>query len=337
LILVTGASGFLGTHLLKALAHQPLPVRALYNSRMPAYSAPHVTWQSCDLLDIFAVEEVMKGVTKVYNCAAIVSFDPRDHRRMIDANTQASANVVNVMLEQGVGRLLHVSSIAALGRGMVSQSDENALISEETYWEDSKYNSAYAISKNNAEMEVWRGIAEGLNAVIVNPSVILGEGDWSRGSAHLMEIVYNEFPWYTSGVGGWVDVQDVVRAMMMLMDADVQEQRFILNQGNYGFAEMFTKMALALNRKPPFKKASKWMTELLWRVMLLKSRLQKKESTITKETARTAQSKCYYDNSKLLKQFPSFGYTPIDVTISRMAQSFLRDKKLVDIKMPQHP
>lgn len=328
MILVTGASGFLGKHLLQALAQQPLPVKALYNSRKPDYTLPNVTWHACDLLDIFSVEEVLQDITQVYHCAAIVSFDSRDHKRMIDANTQATANIVDALLDKGYGRMIHVSSIAALGRAVAMEGNEQAIISEETHWEDSKNNSAYAISKYNSEMEVWRGIAEGLDAAIVNPSVILGEGEWSRGSAHLMEIVYDEFAWYTDGINGWVDVRDVAKAMVLLMQSEITEQRFILNVGNFGFKEVFTKMAIALKRKPPHKKASKWMTEILWRMMLLKSRIKNTESTITKETARTAQTKSYYENSKFLNEFSGFKYTDMDATIERMAQAFLKDKGL---------
>ena len=162
----------------------------------------------CDLLDIYEVEEAMQGITDVYHCAAIVSFQPADKEKMLHFNVESTANIVNEALEQDIRKLVFVSSVAALGRSEVTKE-----ITEEEQWEESKYNSRYGLSKHMAEMEVWRGIGEGLNAVIVNPGIILGEGNWDEGSARLMKVVYKEFPFYTQGINGWVDVKDVVKAM----------------------------------------------------------------------------------------------------------------------------
>lgn len=320
LILVTGASGFLGRHLLQGLAMQPLPVRALYHSHKPEIHYPNVTWQQADLLDIFAVEEAMTGITKVYHCAAIVSYDPRKNDQMIQENVTGTTHVVNAALEAGVEKLIHVSSIAALGRAV--SGDQS--VTEETHWEESKNNSAYAESKFRSEMEVWRAMAEGLNAAIINPGIIIGEGDWTKGSAKLMQIVYDEFPWYTPGATAWADVKDVVHAMILLMNSDISEERYIISGGNFSYKEVFTKMARAMDRKPPHKLASAWMTEIVWRIELLKSRLRRKEATITKDSARTARMKYYYDNSKFLAQFPQFQYHSLEDTIQRMADAFLK-------------
>jgi dihydroflavonol-4-reductase len=320
LILVTGASGFLGQHLLHALAHQPLPVLGLYNSRIPGFSAPNITYKQCDLLDPYAIEDRMKGVTRVYHCAAIVSFDPSFKKKMIEGNVTATAHVVNAALEAGVDRLLHVSSVAALGRTL---HNGEAFINEETHWEESKANSAYAESKYLSEMEVWRAMAEGLNAVIVNPSLILGEGDWERSSAKLIQIVAKEFPWYTVGINGWVDAKDVAAAMVLLMNSDISDERFIISCGNFSYRDIFTKMAKALNTRAPYREASPFMTEIVWRAELFKSRLANKEATISKDSARAAQAKCFYDNDKFLKAFPDFQYQDMDATIQRMAKAFM--------------
>ena len=320
MILVTGASGFLGRHLLEALTQQSLPILGLYNSRLSEVHFPNLTWKQCDLLDPFAIEDCMKGVTHVYHCAAIVSFDPALKNKLIEENVAATANVVNAAMEANVQKLIHVSSVAALGRTL--QNGEVA-IGEETHWEESKENSAYAESKYLAEMEVWRAMAEGLNAAVVNPGIILGEGDWTKGSAKLMQIVYDEFPWFTNGINSWVDVKDVVAAMVLLMDSDVSDERFIISGGNFSYKDIFTKMANALNRRPPFKEASPFMTEIVWRAELFKSRLANTEATITKESARTAQNKCFYSSDKFQKQFSEFEFHNMDETILRMANVFL--------------
>ncbi|MCB0698195.1 MAG: NAD-dependent epimerase/dehydratase family protein [Chitinophagales bacterium] len=325
IVLVTGGSGFLGSRLVSYLSYHGAEVRALYHNTPPSaeqQQLPGVAWQQCDLLDVYDVEQVFDGVSEVYHCAAIVSFNKADRQRLIQANVESTANLVNQALENGIRKMVHVSSIAALGRGDVSNK-----ITEEQQWEESKYNSVYAQSKYYAEMEVWRGMAEGLNGVIVNPAVILGEGNWDKGSASLLKVVYNEFPYYTGGVNGWVDVDDVVRAMYMLMNSDINDERFIVCEGNYSYKELFTMMAEHMGRKPPSRKAGKFLSALVWRFSVLKSMFTGKPSTITKETASTAQRVVYYDNSRLLNMLPGFGYTPMKQTVKRISEAFLKEKQ----------
>lgn len=324
MILVTGASGFLGTHLLAELIPLSIPIRALYHKHRPEWNHPNVEWYACDLLDSCAVADALKGVDTVFHCAAIVSFDHKDQHRVVEHNRTATAHLVDEALDAGVHRLVHVSSIAALGRALTHTDP----ITEETHWQESSNNSAYAIGKYYAEMEVWRGMAEGLNAVIINPGIILGEShNWDEGSAALIKTAYNELAWYTEGVNGWVDVKDVARAMVSLMNSHITEERFILTEGNHTYKDIFTLMAGALGKKAPYRKAGKWASGMLWRLMALKRLFTGKRSNITRETARTAQAKCFYDNSKWLQAMPEFNFTPIQDTIQRMAGTFLQMHK----------
>jgi dihydroflavonol-4-reductase len=320
MVLVTGASGFLGQHLVRQLATQNIPIRALYHNNSPCeelLQLPNVSWVQCDLLDVVEVEQAFSNIQEVYHCAAKVSFDAADKYLIQKTNAHSTANVVNAALEANIRKLLFVSSIATLGRANLDKP-----LSENDYWEESKNNSAYARSKYLSEMEVWRGMAEGLIAVIVNPAVILGTGDWEQGSARLMKVVDNEFPFYTEGLNGWVDVKDVVNAMLMLMKSDICEERFILCEGNHSYKEIFTLMAHALGKKPPHIKAPKWATSLLWRWNVLRKLFTGKSATLTKETTRTAQVKCYYNNSKFLNAFPEFKYSSIKDTIFGMARDY---------------
>jgi nucleoside-diphosphate-sugar epimerase len=325
MILVTGASGFLGRHLVQYLSATNQRVRAIYHNNAPddaLRSLPGTEWLQCDLLDVFAIEQAFEDIEEVYHCAAIVSFNPSDSAVMLHFNVESTAAIVNECLDRGIKKLVYVSSVAALGRNSAVTE-----INEEVEWEESNLNSAYGISKYMAEMEVWRGIGEGLNAVIVNPGIILGEDNWEKGSARLMKIVYKEFPFYTKGVNGWVDVLDVVKAMYMLMDSDIHSERFILTSGNFSYKEVFTIMAHALNKKPPHIYAAPWLTNLIWRLNSIKYSVTGKGRTITKETARNAQSVSKYNNDKLLKALPSFSYTPISNTVGRMAPVFLNEVK----------
>ena len=325
MILVTGASGFVGQYLVRALSARGEAVRALYHNNMPKpaeLALPGIEWKKADLLDIYDVEEVMQGVTHIYHCAAIVSFQQKLQEKMLHFNPESTANIVNQALTQGIKKMVYLSSVAAIGR----PESSNKEITEAEEWGESKYNSAYGISKYMAEMEVWRGIGEGLGAVIVNPGIILGAGDWGKGSAGLMKVAWNQFPFYTNGVTGWVDVEDVVTVLVQLMQADVEAERYILCSGNYSFRNIFTLMAGALQRKPPFMYASPFVTGLVWRYGKLQNMLGI-DAVITRETARNAHSISLYNNQKIHTILPEFDYTPIEVTIKKMAKVFLENYK----------
>ena len=324
MILVTGASGFLGQHLIRHLAGKGLAIRALYHAHKPVGDVaqlPGIEWQCRDLLDIYDVAEAMEGITHIYHCAAIVTFDARKRHQMLHFNPGSTAHLVDEALERGIEKMVHISSIAALGRSV-----ENKTITEEEEWGESAYNSAYGLSKYLAEAEVWRGIGEGLNAAILNPGIILGAGDWDKGSAQLMSVVDREFPFYTHGVNGWVDVADVVRASELLMRSDISAERFILSAGNYSFREVFSAMAAALQKKAPHIYAGPLMTGIVWRLNVLKSRITGKGTAITRETSANAHALSYYDNSKFLQSFPDFRYTSLPETIGEMARIFTAQK-----------
>lgn len=326
LILVTGASGFLGQHLVQRLSQEGEPVRAIYHNTPPSAllkNLSNITWQQADLLDVYDVQEIMRDVKQVYHCAAIVSFDAKDKNDLLHVNIETTTNVVNAALDAGVEKMVYVSSVASLGRSVTDKE-----ITEDTEWEESPHNSTYSKSKYFAEMEVWRSMAEGLNTVVINPGIILGEGDWEKGSAKLIQTADEEFPYYTEGINAFVDVKDVVNIALMVMNSDVIEERFIVSAGNFSYKEIFTLMADALQKKPPHIRANKFLTGLVWRWSVLKSFFTKEQPTITKETATTAQKKAYYNNEKLLNAFPSFAYRPMKETIDRMAKQYLADKNL---------
>ncbi len=319
MILVTGASGLVGLHLIKFLSTKHKEIRALYRSKIPDFlpgTLPEaIEWVQCDILDIQKLEDCFANITHVYHCAAIVSYDARMRDSMMEINIEGTANVVNLCIEKNIEKLVYVSSISAIGK-----ENADTLISEKTIWSTTECTpTQYAISKQKAEMEVWRGIAEGLCAVIVNPSVILGEGDVNKSSTNLFQIVHDEFPYYTLGGTGWVDVKDVVSAMVLLMESNIEQERFILSAGNYTYKEIFDKMAIAMHKKGPSKFASRWMTEIVWRIAYLKSIVTGKTATITKETARNAHEINTFDQGKLLKILPNFKYENIDLTIQRVA------------------
>ncbi len=319
-VLVTGSAGLVGNELVNQLLDKGFRVKAIYNSTKLSISHPDLETVQCDILDVVRLEEIMEGITQVYHCAAIVSFDPKDKYRVLKMNVEGTTNVVNACIDASVKKLVHVSSVAALGRIRNGQT-----VTEKMNWTPETSNSVYGKSKYFGELEVWRGLAEGLKTVIVNPSIILGADNWETGSTALFKTVYNEFKWYAEGVSGFVDVRDVANAMILLMNSDISGQRYILNSECISYKELFFSIAKCFGKKPPPKKVTPFLAEIAWRIEALKTLVSGKKHLLTKETARTAQSKIYYDNSKILKALPGFEFIQIKDTIERTCK-ILKEK-----------
>ena len=310
---VTGASGLVGSHLIQSLVSKGEAVRALYRNSIPHFKGSEkVEWVKGDILDVVSLDYAIQGITKVYHCAAIVSFSPKQAGVMLQANIEGTANIVNACIEKKIQKLVYVSSVAALGR-----IREDAPVDETMNWTPETSNSVYGKSKYLAEMEVWRGMGEGLNVAIVNPVIILGAGDWNKGSSEIFKSAYDEFPWYTNGVSGFVDVMDVIDAMQLLMHSDVHGQRYIISGSNVQYKEVFTHIANAFGKKPPHKQVTPLLAAIVWRLEAVKGWLTGKTPLLTKETAATAQAVVHFDNTKFLKAFPSFSYRKLEETINR--------------------
>ena len=309
-ILVTGGSGLVGNELITQLLDAGERVTVIQHASSIHISHPNLSILQCDILDVLLLEEIMQDITHVYHAAALVSYSPKDKKQLLKINVEGTANVVNACINNHVQKLVHVSSVAALGR--IRNGEQ---VSEKMNWTEETSNSIYGKSKYYGELEVWRGAAEGLQVVIVNPSLIFGGTNWESGSSAIFKKAYEEFPWYTNGVTGIVDVRDVARAMIALMKSDITSERFILNGENLSYKDIFTTIANGFDKKPPSKKVTPFLAEIVWRMEAIKSRITNKKSLLTKETARTAQAKVYFDNQKILKALPQFHFTNIKDTI----------------------
>lgn len=316
MILVTGATGFLGAELVKQLAGQGITVRCTKRSTsvVPAMLRPYshlIEWVDADITNLFALEDAMAGVTQVYHCAAWVSFRQKDKDPMIFTNVTGTANVVNACMQAGA-RLLHVSSVAAVG-----PSKKGELITEKHHLEDTPADNGYAISKLESEMEVWRGVAEGLNAVIVNPSIIIGAAEGAEGSGKLFERIRKGLKVYTGGSCGFVDVEDVAKSMISLMNSDISGERFIISAENRYFKELVTTVAHKFGVKPPSMEAKPWMLGLGWRAAAFIAAVTGTEPRIDKIAAQSASVVQNYDNIKIRKA-TGIEFKPLDKSIDEI-------------------
>ena len=334
MILVTGGTGLVGSHLLLELLKQHNTVRATYRDKKKLNAVKNVfsyyseeadvyfqkiDWVEANLLDIPALEKAFEGVTHVYHCAAFISFDPKDYHTLRKINIEGTANMVNLSVANNIEKFCYVSSIATLGN-----KEDQSLIDEETYWNPEADNSVYGITKYGAEMEVWRGTQEGLEAVIVNPGLILGAGFWNSGSGLLFNQVYNGLPYYVTGTSGYVDVQDVIMIMIQLMNSPIKNERFIVVSENLSFKQFTEIAADHLQVKAPKKPVTSFMLQIGWRMDWVRSFITGKPRRLTKQTAATALTITNYNNAKIVKVL-SYKFKPVAESIKLVSELFLRD------------
>lgn len=324
MIFVTGGTGLIGSYLLRELRARQLPVRALYRGAVPPAQAPTgIEWVAGDLLDpLLLASAITTEVTHVFHCAGLVSYAPQDEEALLQVNAQGTANVVDACLAQPGIRLGYVSSVAALGRPAATPPDASTVtIGEAATWDLGASHAAYATSKYLAELEVWRGAAEGLQAVIINPSIVLGAGDWHRSSTRLLRYAYEQHRFYTPGTLNFVDVRDVV-AQFLRLTIELPPrptERYISSGGSYPLGSFLQQLALGLGRRPPTVAVPDWAAEIVWRAEHIRSLLTGARPLISRDTARAGRQAVTYDTRKI-EAATGLGFRSMAETITWLTQ-----------------
>jgi nucleoside-diphosphate-sugar epimerase len=333
MILVTGGTGLVGSRLLFDLTSRGEKVRALkregsnldsvrrvfsYYSKNPGDLFYNIEWVDADILNIDSLLEAMQNISHVYHAAAYVSFDPKDRETLLHNNVEGTRNIVNACLARSVKKLCYVSSTAALGPAV-----NNGIVDENCQWLANPLNSGYSNSKYYSELEVWKGIEGGLNAVIVNPSIIFGPGFWDKGSSSMFSTIFRGMKFYTHGVTGYVSVEDVSSAMIVLMKSNKSGERFILSSENLSYKEVFEMISESVGVKPPSIEATPLMANIGLRLEGLRCMFGAKR-ILTKETVNASRNKTYFSNRKFSDEFNA-NFQSIKSTISKTAGFFIRD------------
>lgn len=334
MILVTGGTGLVGAHLLLELANSGKAVRAIHRESSDLNSVRHVfsyysdnsealfnkiDWQCADLNDIPALSKAFDKVTKVYHCAALISFSDADYKKMRKINIEGTANIANLCIANAVQKLCYVSSVAT-----ISKPVDNTHATEVKEWTEKDKKHGYAITKYGAEMEVWRASQEGVPVAIVNPGVILGPGFWHSGSGSIFHKIYNKFPFYTEGVTGFVDVDDVVNCLVLLMNGPVKNERFILVSENKTYRTVFFNIADVFDKPRPRIKIEPWMSGIAWRLLWFIGLFSKRDPILTKHTARSSHTKRYFSHKKIAEAL-NYKFKPIEVSIKENCELYLKD------------
>ncbi|MGB1268197.1 MAG: NAD-dependent epimerase/dehydratase family protein [Flavobacteriaceae bacterium] len=334
MILVTGGTGLLGAHVLCKLAAQQKSVRAIYRtksslkmvqnvfsyySKSPEVLFDSIEWVEADITDVPALDAAFKNVNQVYHCAANLSFNSKDYLLSRTVNVVGTANIVNLCLSHNIEKLCHVSSIATLGE------DTTAPIKETTPWnpENNKHN-IYAITKYDAELEVWRGVQEGLDVIIVNPGVILGSGFWNSGTGEIFKKVANGFKYTTSGTVGVVDVNDVAKTMIRLTDSNIVNEQFIVVSENITYRKLIETIAKSLGKSSLLKEVKRWQLLVYLQLDKLQSILTSRKRSLYKANINSAFKTLKYDSSKL-KNVLEFDFVLVTASVTSIVANYKKE------------
>lgn len=330
MILVTGATGLVGSHLLLQLLQNGEDVRALYkteenikktkaffNWKNQSELFEKINWIQGCITEIPALEIAFENIDYVYHCAAIISFNPEDEEKLRKVNIEGTANIVNFCLAKNIKKLCYVSSIAALG----DLQEHEHIITEETEWNPEKPHSDYGITKYGAEMEVWRGQQEGLKTVIINPGIILGPDFWKNGSSEIFIRIKKGLKYYTKGATGFTTVDDVVKIMVALMKSDIEKERFAIVSEIIPFEKLSRNIAKALGKKEPSVYLKPWMTSIAWKLDWIISTLFFRKRKLSRATAKAMHTQSNFDNSKI-KNALNFKFESIENYILKIKNTY---------------
>ena len=336
MILVTGSTGLVGAHLLYRLVSNNEKVRAIYRSAHKLDNVKNVfstytdnyknlfdaiEWVQADILDIPLLSDTFNDISYVYHCAAFVSFEPNKYQLLRQTNIEGTSNIVNLCLSKNIKKLCYVSSIATVGNTL-----NNEPITENTNWNAEADNSVYAITKYGAEMEVWRATQEGLNAVVINPGVILGGGIWRYGSGSLFKKAHKGLKYYTSGTIGLVYIEDVVSIMIQLLKSNIVNERFILVAENWTYKNFLQTLAKSVNTNIPKKLASKRLLNIIWKLDWLKHKATGKRRQLTKQIAYSLSSETDYNSDKI-KEILNYTFKDVNESIIKVGSQYLKQVK----------
>ena len=326
MIFITGANGLLGSFICRELLEVGCKIKALKRANSDLHLVEdikdQIDWVEGDILDAVGIEKQLQQVTIVVHCAAEVSYSKKNKQKLFRTNVEGTANIVNACIKAEITKLVYVSSVATIGKEKSeNESDEN------TKWNGTDQVSEYARTKYLAELEVWRGSAEGLKPIIVNPSVVLGPGDWNKSSTKIFKYILEEKPFYTAGRINFVDVRDVAKITVQLLNKNIYNQRFIINADSITYKELFTKIALSFDKKPPWIKVPSLLVKLTILLDRWKSRLLQKDSIIGEDLSSVANNFHTYNNNKI-KKLINFHFRNIDDTIKWSCKELLKKIEL---------
>lgn len=320
-IFITGATGLVGSHIARLLLARGYDnITALRRPGSPDDLVKDVeeriTWIDGDITDYDDVEKGASDADWIVHSAALISYQKRYYRKMHEVNVSGTSHIVNAALHCNVEKLLHISSMAVFTRtGGEQHVDEN------TPWEPTPYTSEYGLTKHKAEMEVWRGQAEGLHVNMLLPTIVMGSGYWKSGSSSMFYKAANGLSFYPVGSIGFVDVRDLALLSVLSLENEDAPTRMIANGSNHSLGHVLGRICELAGKKPPKVALPPSLAEVAWRLMAPVEWITGKEPALTKSSARTTACKQSFDNSRSLT-VEGFQYTPLEQSLQDVMDNY---------------
>lgn len=313
MLFVTGANGLVGSYICRALLKKGYAIKALRRTNsdlsLLADVQDQIEWVEGDLDDPVLLKRLLVGAKGIIHAAGLVSFARQDYKQLHKVNAEGTANLLHAATDTGVTRFVHISSVAALGR-----DPKKPEMDETVKWVESPHNSEYAKSKYQGELEVHRAQAEGMQTVVVNPSFVIGPGDWNRSSTRLFKYVFDENRFYTKGLLNYVDARDVADVVSTLYESDISGERFILSAGSCSYRDFFNQIAGHFDVKPPRQEATPFLQLLAYLADSVRSWFTGSKPLITAETRRMSGLRYAYDGHKITHAI-SFQYRGLNESL----------------------
>jgi len=322
-ILVTGATGFLGHHLVKRLIGEGNEVRILKekDTLMDLLNGLKIEVFEGDIRDFESVKKAVSSCEIVFHLAGLISYWSRQNSLQFEINVNGTKNVVQACLEEKVKRLIYTSSTGAVG------FKEGKLADEETEFNLGSLGIAYCDTKYLAEKEIQKGVKEGLDAVMVCPGSMYGPGDIRRIKEDPVFLKGVSSLFYVKGGLGVVDVEDVVEGEILAWKKGKKGERYILVGENLSFYDIRKTIAEILGKNPP-KIALPYLVFLFISYILnWTSYLTEKRPKFTPENAKLNGMYLYFSNEKAKKEL-EMQFSPFKEAAKRMIEWYKENKYL---------
>lgn len=317
-VVVTGANGFLGSWLTKELVTQGFDVQILARPTSDLSDLQGLSFKVLqgDVTNPASLEKAFKGAGGVFHLAGVVAYQHKDRPLMEKVNVEGTLNVIQAAEKMKVPKVLHLSSVVAIGASTSPQE----ILNEDSPYTLSYLNLGYFETKRKAELLMLEASKRGaFEAIIVNPSTIYGAGDAKKGSRSVqLKVAKNKFPFYTPGGASIVGVEDVVDGIMKAWSKGRSGERYILSHENWTVQELFTAIANEAGVTPPSIKLPSFILHTAGFIGDALRPLGIK-GPITKENAWTSTLFHWFDNSKAKKEL-GFNPRPAQESIHKSVQ-----------------
>ncbi len=326
-ILVTGATGFIGSHITRKLLQRGERVKILLRKSSKTSNIEDMDVERVygDVMDMNSVNEALKGCDTLYHTAGVASFRKEDYQKMEEINVKGTSNILNAALNAGIKKVVHTSSVAAIG-----VDSHRGIANEETEYSLDYLGVKYLDTKHRGEQIALELAKQGLPLVVVNPATVIGTGDiYLSSTAFILWFYKKKFPGYMDGTLNMVDVEDVAEGHILAAEKGKVGERYILGNQNFTLLELFNLLEEVTGVPKPKMKIPYFMALISgYFVERILGMSFPNYSTMDLDSVKLSKLKWHFDCSKAKEEL---GYSPSDIKESiRKTVGWFKENEYID-------